>query len=299
MRICVARGTGAIFKSVNRRVFYLCCRSLLVAITTGDRDVSSGQHKPGLLVLRQSEGGRPIPIYGVALLAAVQVRHGCELSLMLVLVAIQAARELDPVEGRAALGDVTLGALHRGVLGFERVSGRGVLFDTKFCRFESLYCMAGGAFPSICALYELTLVLILVAIHALLEGDRSLEIAAPVALEAINALMFPHQRIFGLGVIKALVERRSRNPLPATCVVARLAALLSKTSPVWVAMAVRAFSKRQTKITRLVVRSGRVALLATHLGVQSRQRIASFGMVKLSRSNFPVVIVVALQAILA
>jgi len=62
VRIRVASGTGAIFKAVQSREFYLWRRPLLVAITTGHCDVSSGQHKPGLLVLRQGEGGGPISI---------------------------------------------------------------------------------------------------------------------------------------------------------------------------------------------------------------------------------------------
>ena len=62
VRIRVASGTGAIFKSVKRRVFRLGRRFRLVAITTGHCDVASGQHKPGLLVLRLGEGGGPISI---------------------------------------------------------------------------------------------------------------------------------------------------------------------------------------------------------------------------------------------
>ena len=163
------------------------------------------QHKPGLLVLRQGEGGRPISIQRVALLAAVQVGRRGELSLVLVFVAVPAARELDLVQRVSALGDVTLRALHGGVLGFERVSGRRVLFHAKFRRFESFHGVTRGAFPTISPLDELAFMLVLMAIHALLEGDRLLEIAAPMALQAIDTLVFPDQRVLGLGVVKVLV----------------------------------------------------------------------------------------------
>ena len=62
VRIGVTGRAGAILETVGRRVFGLRRRSFLVAVTTGNRDVSSGQHKPALLVLRQGEGGRPVSI---------------------------------------------------------------------------------------------------------------------------------------------------------------------------------------------------------------------------------------------
>ena len=73
--------------------------------------------------------------------------------------------------------------------------------------FQPLHVVAGGALAAVRTLGELAVVRIgLVAVHALLEGQRLFEIAAGVALGAIDAGMFAFQRELGLRVIEALVD---------------------------------------------------------------------------------------------
>lgn len=64
----------------------------------------------------EGESCRAISLQVVALLAAIQVGNAGELAHVLVLVAIHALRELHPVKGVLALGNMALRALHCGVL---------------------------------------------------------------------------------------------------------------------------------------------------------------------------------------
>jgi hypothetical protein len=264
--------------------------------------MSSRQHEACLLVLGQGESRWPIAVQRVALLTAVEIRSSGELSLVFVFVAVEAAREFDFIKCFPAFRDMALRTLYRGVLGFQRVSGRGVLFDTEFRGFEALYRVAGGAFSTVCTLEELPLVLVFMAIHTPLEGDRLFEITSAVALQAIDRLVLAKQGIPGSGMIKALIEGGCRDPFPPASVVARLAALLSKAAMVRVGMAVGTLGKGQANVSRLVARSRRVTFLARHLGVHTGQRIARSGVVELptltDAGNLPVVVVVALQTVL-
>jgi len=101
-------------------------------------------------------------------------------------------------------------------------------------------------------------------------------------------------------VVEALVERRRRNSLPSRRRVARLASLL-EAAVVNVGVAIRALRKGDSCISRLAVSARRVALLTSDLGVQSAQRVAGFGVIKLLDRGytFPVGEIVALVAIRA
>ncbi len=108
---------------------------------------------------------------------------------------------------------------------------------------------------------------VLVAAGALIKCEWLLEITAGVALHAADRLMFSEQRIFGFRMVKVLADGFQRNAPPAAGVVAGLAALLAKTSVVWIGMAVVALTEGQANIAGLIVGSGGVAFLASHLGV--------------------------------
>src|SRR5579862_4643351 len=99
-----------------------------------------------------------------------------------------------------------------------------MLFHAKKRRFEAIHVVAGRAFAFIGALEELALVGILMAIRALLEGDRLFEIPAGVALITAHRGMFAPQRKFCARVVKALAHRGRRHPLPPAGVVTGLAA---------------------------------------------------------------------------
>ena len=101
------------------------------------------------------------------------------------------------------------------------------------------------------------------AVGAFREGNRLFEIPAAVALNATDRGVFSEQRELGFRVIKLLVQTR-RKLLPSAGVVTRLASL-RKSAVVRIAMAIRTLPKGNAGVTRLVIRTGRVALFACHL----------------------------------
>lgn len=156
--------------------------------------------------------------------------------------------------------------------------------------------MAGRAFASIRPLRELRPVRTgRMAIRALFKCQRFLEVSTLMALRARNFHVFSQERILRLGMVKSLAYCRNGNLLPSTCVVARLASL-GEAALVRVGVAIRALGKGQADEPRFVVGAGCVALLASDLRVQSRQRVASFPVVKLAYI-LPVSRVVALLAV--
>ena len=63
-------------------------------------------------------------------------------------------------------------------------------------------------------------------------------------------------------------------------------------------MAIRAAAKGESGVTRLFVFPRKMARLASHFGMQTREGIAGFGVVELADADgFPVVLVVTLQAV--
>ena len=67
-----------------------------------------------------------------------------------------------------------------------------------------------------------------------------------------------------------------------------------------ITVAIGTLPERDSRIPRLIVRSRRMALCAGNLSVQSAERILGFRVIELShpdRYRFPVVVVMALQAI--
>lgn len=98
-------------------------------------------------------------------------------------------------------------------------------------------------------------------------------------------------------MIKVPADRSQRNSLPAFSAVAGLAAL-RETAVVRIGVAVRALAEGYARVARLAIRARRVALLTLHLHVETSQRVARLGMIKLSdRDCLPVREVVALDTI--
>ena len=129
--------------------------------------------------------------------------------------------------------------------------------------------MTRGAFSAVGTLGELAVVGIgLVAIHALGEGQRFLEVAAGVALSAIDRRMFAEERELGLRMVEALINALQRDFFPPARAVARLAGL-REAAAMRILMAVGALAKRNSNILRLAVGPVGVALGALHLSVQT------------------------------
>lgn len=64
-----------------------------------------------------------------------------------------------------------------------------MLLDAERRRLETVHGMAGGAFARIGALHELSIMLVLVAVHALPKNQRLLEIATLMTCDAANFLV--------------------------------------------------------------------------------------------------------------
>ena len=191
---------------------------------------------------------------------------------------------------------MALCALQGGVLAFQWIGRGGVLLESISGRLEALNIVARCALPTIRTFGELAAVRIRpVAVHALRECQRLLEVASCVALRALHFSMLPQERVLGLRVIEALIDRGRRDPLPTTRVVAGLASL-REAAFMRIAVAIGALAEGQSHEARLVVRSWRMTFLTGHLGVQSSQWIARLGVVKLA-DVFPVRAVVALLAV--
>lgn len=136
------------------------------------------------------------------------------------------------------------------------------------------------------------------AIGALGECQGLLEVSSHVTLRAIYCRVFAEQRELGFRVIEILAQDGCRDLLPTGRAVARRAALRERAF-MRIGVAIRAFLESQTRITRLVVWTRSMALLASHRSVHACQREASLRVIKLADIQaFPVGVVVALQAVL-
>ena len=237
-------------------------RCRLVAIAAQDSQMAAGKLEAGLFVLGERKRRRLESLDRVALFALIQPGRSGELRLVLVMVAIQAAGELDSVKRVPSLRDVALGALELRVLAFERVCSRGMRLHIELGRFPSVDVVAGRALAAVGTLHELSVVRVLVAVHALGEWKLFLEVADGVTGNAVHGLVLAEQRVLRFGVIKILGEAGGDDSLPAAGGVAGLAGLLAKAALVRVGVAVVTFAEGQANVARLVVGAGRVALFA-------------------------------------
>lgn len=155
--------------------------------------------------------------------------------------------------------------------------------------------MARAALSVIAARGELSAVRVRVAIAALSKGNRLFEVGAHMAFHAVHVRVLAKQREFRLRMVELLALRQV---LPAAGRVARLARL-RECSVVRIAVAVGTFRERNARESRRSARhSRRVTFRASHLDVQSGQRIPGFTVVKIIR-GLPVYEIVALRAVRA
>jgi hypothetical protein len=157
--------------------------------------------------------------------------------------------------------------------------------------------MAGRAFTLIRPHSELPIMRIgLVTIHALLKSQRLLKVAIDVALGAIYADVLSFERKLCRRMIKALVYPTKRNLFPTTSAVARLASL-RKTPAMRILMTIRALIESDSRVSRLIVWSRRMALGALDLSVQTGERISRLRVIKLADADYlPVFEVMTLLA---
>lgn len=157
-----------------------------VALDAGHRGMSARQRELRFLVQGNREKRALKALHVVAVFAAIVVRRAGELSVMHVLVAAGAICELHLVNGVLSGGDVALRAFNRGMFSFKRIARGLVLFDAEQGRFPTLHFVALRALAFRGAVRELPVVRILVAIGAIREGQRLLELASGVASRATD-----------------------------------------------------------------------------------------------------------------
>lgn len=185
------RAVQAIEMVWHDRVFRFLCRCL-VAIDTGDCDVSTGQHETRLLVPRQRERRRLEFLFCVAAVTAVEVRSARELLLVRVIVAICATVEFDLVARRLSCRGVALCARDTRMFSAQWKSREVVFRKKELGGLEPLNGVARLAFSSIGPFCKLPIMRIgLVAIGTLLEGNLLLEIAPGMALDTSHLPMLP------------------------------------------------------------------------------------------------------------
>ena len=254
------------------------------------------QAEAALLMLRDREGRGMESADRVARLAPVAVRLRRKLPLVNVLVAVETFRKRELVPRGGSCGNVALIARHLGVLTFKRIRRESVFLHAEQRGLPAVYGVAGGAFALVLSLRELPAMRIgRMAIRTIGERHRLLEIASRVALQAIDRRVLAEEGEFRLCVIELLARR---NLLPAGSGVARLAGLRER-AVMRIGVAITAFRKWNPGESRLPARRRRgVALLARDRRVEARERESRLGVVELRR-RFPVVEIVALEAVLA
>jgi len=118
-----------------------------------------------------------------------------------------------------------------------------------------------------------------------------------VALHAFDLGVLAEQRELGPGMIKSTIQPGRRNLAPTCRAVTGLAGL-RKPATVGISMAIGAVAEGYSGVTRLFIRTGSVALLASDLGMQAREGIACKGMIKFADADrLPITGGVTLQAI--
>ena len=166
-------------------------------------------------------------------------------------------------------------------------------------RLPSLHGVAWEALAAAMTFRKLSIVRIgLVAVRALAENQRLLEVAVSVALFAADRRVLAFQRVLGFRVIEILVHRLLRDSLPTRGGVAG-GTCLGEAAVVRVLVAIGTQVERNTCIPRLAIRSVGVALRALHLRVETGQRIARLRVIELvaNLQLLPVFVVVTLQAV--
>lgn len=232
------------------------------------------------LVLGQSEGGRLVSLEIVTAIAGIKVGRSRKLARVPVGVTIRATREFHLEQSVSPSRDVTFGAFQPCMAALQRIGRRSVLFYRKHGRLPSLYVVTRGALAAIGALGELSVVPVSMAVHALLEGQRLLEIPARMALRAVDADVLAQQRKLRSGVIEVLVDALEGDLLPSTGSVTYLAAL-RETAAVRVLVAIRTLIEGNANVLRLSIGAVGMALRALHLCVQPGQGIAGLGVIEL------------------
>ena len=266
--VLVATGTVQALPVINHIRFGLELGRFLVAIRARHCNMAAGQHKTSLLVLGQGKRRGLVSLEIMTLVAGVEIRSRRKLAGMAVLVAVGANVKLDPIERVPAFWNVALRAFQPGVTALQRILGRSMLLDGEQRGLPALDIVARGALATVRPLGELPVVGVLVAIGALLERERFLEIPVGVALFALDLGVLALQRILCLRMVELLTNALQGDLLPSGRAMARRAGL-REAAMMRVFVAVRAQIKWDANVLRLVIGAIGVALGALYLRVET------------------------------
>jgi len=201
--INVACGARAVGKMKWKDLVLTACNAHPVAFGARHGHVSTRQWVLCLPVLHNRESRSMKVDHSVTLLAAIFVGLRCKLSVVRVLVAIEASRELHFINRVFARRNVALRAFHFGVHTLQRIFRRFMLGHPEKRRLPVIHRVAFRAFTFLGARGKLAAVWIrFVTVRALLERQRFLEIPADVARDAADRRVLSQERILCLRVIE-------------------------------------------------------------------------------------------------
>ena len=144
-----------------------------------------------------------------------------------------------------------------------------MFFSGECRRLPPLDRVARRTLSAVRSLGKLSIVRIcIVAIDALRKDQRLLEISVGVALGTVSRSVLALEGKFRLRMVEALVDGLKRNSLPAICAVAGLASL-NEAATMWIFVAVRTLTERDSDISRLAVSTAGMTLGALDLSVQA------------------------------
>lgn len=232
----------------------------------------------------------------MALFAAVQVRSGSKLLVVLIFMAIRACRELHFILRVFPCGRVAFIASDSCMFPVEWIFRRRMLFNAEYRRLPGVNRVALRAFAFAYAGLELPLMRVnRVAIRALCKRQLLFEITSRMAVDATHQQMPAGQWVFCFRMVK--LHRRA-NLFPTRRCVTRLTSSL-ETSLVRIRVAITARLEFDAAVLHRFIRPRReVAFFTRHLGMHAGKRILRFRMIELF-GLLPVRDVMAALAIIA
>jgi hypothetical protein len=233
-------------------------------------------------------------LYGVAVLAAVLVRRIRELPVVLILMTVQASRELNFIDGVLACGQMALVARNGNVFALQRVFGCVVLFHAEKRWLPSIHVMAFRALALLGSRFELAFVRVrFMTIIAIIKRELPFEITLQMALSATDHGVLSEERVLGLG----MVEFKARQQFFPSISGMTFFTTLLEGAFVRIDMAVDAGLELHVPVAcRAAGHVGLVALLALDLDVKTSEGIAGLGVIELV-GCFPIRKIVTLQAV--
>src|SRR5690348_6929270 len=138
--------------------------------------------------------------------ASVEIRRAGKLPRVPVAMTICAAIEFDLEYCVLPFRNMALRAFQASVATLQRIRRGRMFLNRKFRWLPALHRVTGRALSLLRAFGKLAVVYILVAVHALGEYQRLLEVTVRMALTAVDTRVLSLQRKLRFGVIKALID---------------------------------------------------------------------------------------------